>query len=422
MPIDSIAKLVRQLERFALLMPEQQQELPRLLWTGPANPRAFADDLVQRGWLTTYQVDHLFQNNGATLVLGSYIVLDRLGSGGMGQVFKARHQKLGRVVALKVIDPAHLHNPTVVQRFQREIRAAAQLDHPNIVHAYDAEEANGSQLLVMEYIDGSDLGHLVKWQGPLPVAQACEYIRQAALGLQHAHERGLVHRDIKPNNLLLSFRSVAGQTEPVPVVKVLDLGLALLRHPPIDGDSGTHIQAGTVVGTVDFIAPEQARDADTVDIRADLYSLGCTFYYLLTAHVPFPGDTPTNKIYKHAMEEAQPVENLRAEVPLHVAAIVRRLMAKRPADRFQTPGELAAVLVHVVHDRPAAAAVVAVLPSHRREPPSFPPLPLEPRSRLLTSPCTLRKWFSWPWLLFNAAVLVFLLILLGLVLFLAYRS
>jgi serine/threonine-protein kinase len=422
MPIDSIAKLVRQLERFALLMPEQQQELPRLLWTGPANPRTFADDLVQRGWLTTYQVDHLFQNNGATLVLGSYIVLDRLGRGGMGQVFKARHQKLGRVVALKVIDPAHLHNPTVVQRFQREIRAAAQLDHPNIVHAYDAEEANGSQLLVMEYIDGSDLGHLVKWQGPLPVAQACEYIRQAALGLQHAHERGLVHRDIKPNNLLLSFRSVPGQAEPEPIIKVLDLGLALLRHPPIDGDSAARTHAGMVVGTVDFIAPEQARDADTVDIRADLYSLGCTFYYLLTAQVPFPAPTPTNKIYKHAMEEAPPVERLRIEVPLHVAAIVRRLMAKRPEDRFQTPGDLAAVLANVVHGRPATAAVVAVIASHRREVPSFPPLPPEPRPQLRPWWGILGKLRSWPWLLFNLATLLLLLIMIGLILLFAYRG
>jgi serine/threonine protein kinase len=429
MPIDSVATLVSQLEQNGLLAPEPRPELADLVQTGPQDPRAFAEVLRERGWLTDYQVDQVFQDNAAGLVLGSYVLLDRLGSGGMGQVFKARHQKLGRIVALKVINPAHLHKPVAVHRFHREIRAAAQLDHPNIVHAYDAEEASGSHFLVMEYIEGTDLGRLVKQHGPIPVAQASEYIRQAALGLQHAHERGLVHRDVKPNNLLLSLRPGVGRPEPEPVIKLLDLGLALLQRPLLDSDSGPVSVAGTVVGTVDFLAPEQARDSNTVDIRADLYSLGCTFYYLLTGKVPFTGATATNKIFKHALEEPVPVEQLCPELPLHVAAIVRRLMAKRPEDRFQTPGELAAVLANVVHGRPATAAVVAVVASSRRDRPSPSPMPSVPRTpfpRLLRSrrsPSHRQPWQlpSWPWLLFNVVGLLLLFFLLGLFIFLVSR-
>ena len=182
-------------------------------------PRALAGELIRRGWLTPYQVNQLLQGRGRDLLLGSYVLLERLGEGGMGQVFKARNWKLGRVVALKLIRKERLDNPDAVRRFQREIRAAAQLDHPNIVRAFDADEVDGTHLLVMEYVEGTDLAKLVKKDGPLPVDKACDYCRQAALGLQHAYERGLVHRDIKPHNLLLT---------PGGVVKILDMGLARL--------------------------------------------------------------------------------------------------------------------------------------------------------------------------------------------------
>ena len=188
----------------------------------------------------------------------------------MGQVFKARHRTMGRIAAIKLIRKERLEHPQAVKRFQREVRLAAALAHPNIVRVYDADEIAGTHLMVMEYIAGAiDLAKLVKKQGPLPVPQACEYIRQAALGLQHAHERGLVHRDIKPANLLLT----GGQT-----VKVLDMGLARLNSPDGEDDqSSTMTQDGAVMGTPDYIAPEQALESHTVDIRADLYSLGCTF-------------------------------------------------------------------------------------------------------------------------------------------------
>jgi eukaryotic-like serine/threonine-protein kinase len=269
------------------------------------------------------------------------VLLGPLGEGGMGQVFKARNWKRGGVVALKLIRKERLDNPDAVRRFEREVRAAAALSHPNIVRAHDADRVVGTHLLVMEYVEGaSDLSQLVKKDGPLPVPQACEYVRQAALGLQHAYERGLVHRDIKPANLLL--------TADGSLVKVLDMGLARLDRPAHEEDKGsTMTQEGALLGTPDYIAPEQALESHTVDIRADLYSLGCTFYYLLTARVPFPGGTLLQKLNRHQNQEAPAVEALRPEVAPGVAAVVRRLMAKKPEDRYQTPAELAAALASV---------------------------------------------------------------------------
>jgi WD40 repeat protein/serine/threonine protein kinase len=344
MPIDSVATLVRLVEQYGLIDPQHRPEFTRVAATAPPDVRAFARDLLQRGWLTAYQINQLFQDNAASLVLGSYVVLERLGSGGMGQVLKARHQKLGRIVALKIILKERLNNPKVVKRFEREIRAASALSHPNVVHATDAEQVNDNRILIMEFVEGVDLGRLVRERGPLPADEASEYIRQAALGLQHAFEKGMVHRDIKPSNLLLSTKE---QT-----VKILDMGLALVEDASnVGSQSGGLTVLGSVVGTVDFLAPEQARDASSVDIRADLYSLGCTYYYLLTGQVPFSGATVMNKLFKHAQEQAEPVEKLRPETPPAVAAIVRRLMAKKPEDRFQTPAELAAVLDDVVKHR-----------------------------------------------------------------------
>jgi hypothetical protein len=188
----------------------------------------------------------------------------------------------------------------------------------------------------MEYVDGIDLARLVRESGPLPVEQACAYIRQAALGLQHAHERGMVHRDIKPSNLLLMMKE--GQ------VKVLDMGVARLATGPADETANSLTEDGAVVGTPDYAAPEQIRRPHEADIRADLYSLGCTFYFLLTGRPPFPGVTLGEKLLKHQLDEPEPVEKLNPEVPREVAAIIRRLMAKRPEDRYQTPAELADVL------------------------------------------------------------------------------
>jgi len=340
MPVDSVTNLVELLQRFELLNAVQLDELTREVPPGAPDPRTLAETLIQRGWLTSFQVELLFQGRGQELVLGNYLLLEQLGEGGMGQVFKARHRRMGRIVALKVISHGQLDNPASVRRFQREIEAAAQLEHPNVVRAYDADQAGEVHFFVMEYIEGDDFGKLIKRDGPLPVEQACDYIRQAALALAHAHERGLVHRDIKPANLLLTARDG--------VVKVLDFGLARLE-PLVGGAAGsaTLTREGALMGTPDFIAPEQARDAHKADIRADLYSLGCTFYYLLTARVPFPGGSLTQKLLRQQQEAPVPLRQLRPEIPLFVSAVVDRLMAKDPRDRYQTPSEVVLALVRL---------------------------------------------------------------------------
>jgi tRNA A-37 threonylcarbamoyl transferase component Bud32 len=335
--IVSSASLLQSLRQYRLLETAQVQELEALL-PRPADAKALAGELVRRGWLTPYQANQLLHGRGRELVLGSYILLERLGEGGMGQVFKARNWKLGRVVALKVIRKDRLANPDAVRRFRREVQAAAALSHPNIVHAYDADEIGGTHLLVMECLEGAtDLARLVAKSGPLPVAQATEYVRQAALDLQHAFERGLVHRDIKPQNLLV--------TADGRMVKILDMGLARLDHSTADAErSSTMTQEGAIMGTPDYIAPEQAMGSHDVDIRADVYSLGCTFYQLLTGQVPFPGGTLMQKLDGHRFHEPKPVEELRPDVPPAAAAVVRKLMAKKPEERYQTPAEVAAAL------------------------------------------------------------------------------
>jgi WD40 repeat protein/tRNA A-37 threonylcarbamoyl transferase component Bud32 len=337
MSVNSVADLVEALRQYRLLDPGQLQGLPG----GVPEPRDVARELLRRGWLTAYQVNQLFRGRGDELLLGSYVLLEKLGEGGMGQVFKARHDLLGRVVAVKVIRKDRLAGPDAVRRFRQEVRAAAQLSHPNLVLAYDADEVRGMHFLVMEYVEGTDLARLVERSGRLPVAQACDYARQAALGLQHVHERGMVHRDVKPSNLLLSQPGREGQSG---LVKLLDLGLARLGAGPGGERSSTLTEEGMVMGTLDYLAPEQAKDAHAVDIRADLYSLGCTLYHLLAGQPPFDRGARLEKLFNHQWGEAVPVERRRPDVPPRVAAVVRRLMAKRPEDRYQTPAELAVAL------------------------------------------------------------------------------
>jgi serine/threonine protein kinase len=287
------------------------------------------------------------------LTLAGYEVLEEVGRGGMGVVYKARHERMNRVVALKVIDKQHLAHPDAIQRFYREIQAAAQLSHPNIVLAYDAGQICDTHYFAMEYVEGIDLDQLVRQSGPLPVEEACNYMRQAARGLHHAFERGLVHRDIKPSNLLVTWNSttlpVTGRGGPQftpqglgkATVKILDMGLALLHQPTEPSEAAAGLtRDGRVVGTADYMAPEQWMNAHKVDIRADLYSLGCTFYYLLTGEVPFPSEEPMEKMLKHHLDEPEPVERLRPAVPQKVVDIVRRLMAKKPEQRYQQPAEV----------------------------------------------------------------------------------
>jgi WD40 repeat protein len=262
-----------------------------------------------------------------------YRVEQLLGAGGMGAVYRAHHRVLGRSVALKVINPALTNRAAAVERFARESRAAARLSHPNIVAAFDAEQAGATHFLVMEYVEGTDLARLVAEQGPLPVDRACEYVRQATLGLQHAFEQGMVHRDVKPHNLMLT---------PQGRVKILDFGLARFASEASSeaGITGT----GTVLGTVDYIAPEQADNARRADVRSDLYSLGCTLYHLLAGHPPFPTGTPVQRVMAHVDKAPQPLAELRQDLPEELMLVLERMMAKSPARRHQTPAEVAAAL------------------------------------------------------------------------------
>jgi eukaryotic-like serine/threonine-protein kinase len=295
--VDAIPGLLDALRSGHLLSLEQLNEVVVGHLQGRfADARALAKELLKRNWLTPYQVNQLMQGRGQELHLGPYLLLERLGEGGAGQVFKARHQKMNRIVALKIIRPELLGDAEVVGRFCREIQVLSRLDCANVVHAYDAGPCGASYFLAMEYVEGTDLARLVKQSGPLPVMQACAYLRQAALGLQHAHERGLVHRDIKPHNLILSLRE--GR------IKVADLGLARLPRAANEEATaalgaaktgGSLTPAGAVVmGTLDYLAPEQALDFHQADIRADIYSLGCTLWYLLIGAPPFAGGTRRN--------------------------------------------------------------------------------------------------------------------------------
>lgn len=297
-----------------------------------------------------------------------YEILERIGRGGMGDVYKAQHKLMNRLVALKVIKPELVQNEAAVQRFHREVQAAARLHHPNIVSSYDAEQTGNVHYLVMEFVDGVNLDEVVRQRGKLPVAEACEYIRQVAEGLQGAHGMGMVHRDIKPHNLMVRREAKDESREPEDVldasgsrlstvgsrssVKILDFGLASFaseaaadfvekadpdhRAPAAEMLKQLTLM-GTMMGTPDYIAPEQAKDAHSADIRADIYSLGCTFYTLLAGQAPFSDGSVLDKVQAHTQKEPPPLSEFRDDVPEEAQAILRKMMAKDPAERYQTP-------------------------------------------------------------------------------------
>jgi WD40 repeat protein len=307
-------------------------------WQGgkslPAVPDNLAKKMVQDGLLTSLQTSQLLKGKWKNFVLaGKYKLLEHLGGGGMGQVYLCEHVTMRRRVALKVLPTGKNGGVAILERFRREARAVAALDHPNIVRAYDLDHAGDLHFLVMEYVEGSSLQQIVATHGPLSVGRAVHYVRQAAEGLQHAFEAGLIHRDVKPANLLLD----RGGT-----VKVLDLGLARFQSDQADQITKQH-DSNTVLGTIDYLAPEQALNA-AVDIRADVYSLGMTFYFLLTGHTPFEGGTARQKLLWHQAREPKPVTELRPEVPRLLAEVLEKMIAKDPAKRYQTPAEVGEAL------------------------------------------------------------------------------
>jgi serine/threonine protein kinase len=266
-------------------------------------------------------------------LLGEYEVLEKIGAGGMGQVFKARHRRMKRIVALKVLPPRSGHSADSIDRFQREVEAAAKLSHPNIVTAYDAGEQNGILYLAMEYVEGIDLNAYVKQHGPLPVEHAVECVIQAARGLLYAHQQGIVHRDVKPANLLLDRDGT---------VKILDMGLARIDDLMSPGAELT--STGQIVGTIEFMSPEQAEDTHRVDLRADIYSLGCTFYRLVTAQPLYSCESQIGTLLAHRQAPVRSLREVRPEISSSLDAVFQRMVAKRPDQRFSSMAELIAAL------------------------------------------------------------------------------
>jgi serine/threonine protein kinase len=304
------------------------------------DPRLFVKELIHHGCLTPFQANLLLQGRATDLLVGPYVLLERLGEGGMGQVYKARHRQQGHLVALKVVRKERLANSKALRRFSREVKLVTQLKHPNIVRAHEAGHDGNHHYLAMEYLDGVDLKRFIQESGPAPVDDACQYIRQAAQGLQYAHERGLTHRDIKPSNLLLLRPNTSAAT-----VKLLDLGLA--RVGGLVDSEKTLTQDGAFLGSPQYVAPEQALHAGGADARSDLYSLGGAFYYLLTGRPPFHGDSLAEILLKHQLEVPKPVEEFRPELSPRLAAVIRKLLAKRPEERYQSAGEFLAALASV---------------------------------------------------------------------------
>lgn len=382
MAISTSGMFVDALRQYRLLTADQLARLPQLAQGRSGHARSLAKALVQRSWLTVYQINQLLAGRADELVIGPYHVQDRLGQGGLSAVYLARHQEHRNLVAIKIIKPEVFADPAGRSQFLQEVEAMARLDHPNIVQFCDADQWRDTHYFAMEYVEGTDLGKVVRLSGALPVTEACDFVRQAALGLQHAYERNLVHRDIKPVNLFLTHTSTGPRSAPTslsssrpsskltiqlkPLIKILDWGLAYLRIPT--GQAGVDENDRGIIGTVDYLAPEQARSAHTVDTRGDIYSLGCTLYYLLTSQAPFPDGTLMQKIMAHQTAQAKPIAEFRNDVPADVIAVVERMMAKEPADRFQTPASAALALLPFTRRASLQTGSSAMLPTLRGKP------------------------------------------------------
>ncbi|HIQ22695.1 MAG TPA: DUF1080 domain-containing protein [Planctomycetes bacterium] len=329
-----------ELDAFEASLPPEQR---------PRDAQTLARRLIRAGKLTRYQAAAVYRGRTRGLALGEYVVLDEIGRGGMGQVFKARHRTMERVVALKVLPSQAVSSPQAVKRFQREVRAAARLIHPNIVTAFDAGEHEGVHYLVMEYVEGQDLGRLVAERGPLGVEEALDYVIQAARGLEYAHRQGVVHRDIKPGNLLVDRRGR---------VMVLDMGLARLGVGEGPSEESALTGTGQLMGTCDYMAPEQAEDTHHVDARADIYSLGCTLYRLLTGRSPYQGKTLVQVLVAHREAPIPSLREVRPDVPERLQSVFRKMLAKDPEQRYQSMGELIEALESCRAGRPVARAAV----------------------------------------------------------------
>ncbi len=305
----------------------------------PERQEALAEAFVEAGLITEWQAEKLLAGKHRGFMLGKYKLLGQLGKGGMSTVYLAEHILMRARRAIKVLPRDRVKDATYLNRFKLEARAAAKLDDPNIVRAYDIDNEGETHYIVMEYVEGQDLHQLVKEKGPLKYETAADYIAQVARGLDHAHQMGLVHRDIKPANCLLDNNGV---------VKLLDMGLARI----IDDTASLTIDNNeNVLGTADYLAPEQALNSHSADARADIYSLGCTLYFLLTGHPPFAEGSISERLMKHQVESAPSVLKDRPDVPPTLLHICEKMMEKKPDDRYQTAGDVAERLVEWLSDR-----------------------------------------------------------------------
>ena len=312
-----------------LLTPKQLDALDTDVLPSIPDLSPFAAELTRRGWLTAFQVDEILKGQGKNLAVGGYVLTEQLGQGAFGRVYKAKQLLQGKEVAIKVIRPDLTKDEGAVARFRREIRLASALAHPNVATVFTADEENGQLYMVMELCAGENLDAVVQARHPIPCNEVCDWVAQAAAGLQHVYEKGLIHRDIKPANLMITPTGV----------KILDLGLA--RVVSTDAAmSSANLTGGGVVGTPHYISPEQANGETDIDIRSDLYNLGGAMYHMLAGQPPYHGQNSAKVFISQIMHPPKPITDHRPDVPAEVAAVVHKLLAKAPADRYQTPAEL----------------------------------------------------------------------------------
>lgn len=337
MTTSSLASLIERLGNSRLLAADQYRQACHLLGK-ESDAEQGALRLVAADLVTRWQAKQLLTSEKPKFFIGQYKLLKELGRGSMGIVYRAFHSTMARIVAVKVLPKEFVQDPRAVARFEREIRTAAALDHPHIVHALDAGRDKNLYYLVMEHVDGKDLRQWIKAAGTLPIPWSCQCIRQAALGLQHALERGVTHRDIKPSNILVRGRVMTHEPE----VKIVDFGLARVSEA-LAGDMKL-TRVGRTVGTWEYMAPEQTQNSSLADIRSDLFGLGCTFFQMVTGELPYQGKSDVESLMLRVTSDAPRLRQWNPQIDDRLDDIIAKMLARKPADRFQTPAEVVAAL------------------------------------------------------------------------------